>query len=690
MKEEREGREGREEEEEGEGEEGMKGKLTRQVILEEAREEPEKAQSLDFHNRQIRDISILETCTKLKTLDLSFNLVNSLASMRHLKNLKVLRLYNNELESLQGVQYLCNLQFLSVDSNRLKSVAEIKNLKFLYELSAAFNELSEIAPGHLPNSLRKLDLCSNGIEKLQGLNALIRLEQLSISNNQLTDLRGLPTSPCQLKEFHASGNQIKSIRGLEKYSEHLDIVRLEDNFIGSLSNIAKDFTEVTELYLSGNKISELAGVEHFTNVEILDLSCNHLYDIDGLKLLCGLEELRDLKVEGNPFAMGDTYRDQVTATLPEIECLDDQEIESRVKAASAGVAGGLGKSLKVLGDNEMKVMPRAPAGARPPTPSRRPTSAAKLSHAQRSSENKVPMMHSRPKSARSGSGSRLLTATQYEDETKAFEEQVFGYQRTMEKLLKEMKKNLELPMDEVASMVKASGDEVLTAHLPEPPVIAAIKQHKESTFVRPGELLNMSDYKMPSKPSERIGRQESHGPGPSFQDSNVEKASHSGSRFATAASEDKVIVEERDLHDDLKAEEGKESYLRSDETDQYEYLRDKMSRVEDSLSSSVNRADWSSDQSPPSTAEKSPKQVYKNFKKPSARPLSARKSANREVKPVRPLSARKNSISNTNKEVKTARSSSGSNASHSSKGKAGKVTVPKVSRLKGNTFKLKT
>ena len=62
-------------------------------------------------------------------------------------------------------------------------------------------------------------------------------------------------------------------------------------------------------------------------------------------------------------------------------------------------------------------------------------------------------------SARAGGGSRLLTATQYETETRAFEEQVHGYQSAMTKLLREMRKNLELPMEEVASMVKASEGE---------------------------------------------------------------------------------------------------------------------------------------------------------------------------------------------------------------------------------------
>ena len=453
----------------GEDDGAEKGvELTRALILDETREEPEKATSLEFHNRQIRDTGVLEECTRLRRLDLSFNLIGSLSSMRYLKNLRELRLYNNNLESLHGVHHLTNLQVLSVDSNKLSRLEGLAGLKFLHELSAAFNELGEIEVGSLPPTLRTLDLSSNGIERLRGLEGLGKLEQLSVCDNELTDLKGLPVSPCQLKELQASGNQIRSLRGLEKYADHLDVLRLEDNQIASLAGLTRALNVVTEVFLSGNRLETLEGARNFPECEILDLGKNRVCDPDAVAELAELEELRDLKLEGNPMAAGDAaaYRSGVLERLEQVECLDDEDVESRMSRAAAPVPAPApppgGKPAGKPGAS----------GARPPTPRRRSLGTARV--VQAPADPRAP--GARPMSARAGGGSRLLTATQYETETRAFEEQVHGYQSAMTKLLREMRKNLELPMEEVASMVKASEGEGMTDSLPEPPVIGAVRQ----------------------------------------------------------------------------------------------------------------------------------------------------------------------------------------------------------------------
>ena len=640
--------------EKGEEEKGAAGlELTRIMILEEAREEPEKVETLELHNRQIKDIGVLETCTRLRKLDISFNMVTSIESMRYLKSLKVLRLYNNRLESLDGVRHLSNLQVLSVDSNNLRNLDGIEDLKFLHELSAAFNDLTELSrPGSIPTSLVKLDISSNGLEKLEGLSGLIRLERLSVNNNRLTDLKGLPRSPCQLKEFHASGNLIKSIKGIEKYAEHLDIVRLEDNLISTLSNLTRTFGQVTEVILSGNKIECLDGIERFPEVEILDLGKNRLCDIDGLRALASMEELRDLKVEGNPFAMGDAgrCRKEVLAILPDLDCLDDEEIphESRPPSRPPSAQGAEGK-----------IVPRAPTGARPANHSRRSSlGASKKFSAPSRAANGDPSTSAsgRPMSARAGAGNRLLTAVQYENESMAFEEQVYDYQRQMTKLLGEMKRNLELPMDEITSMVKASDGEAMTSSLPEPPVIGAIKQqHKDARYAIPAdtELVSLRDEEAAARQGEEGGRRSAG-------------EWDNGSRFEpTMASAGVERIEEEETR--FPADTGEEEVSSSPEDKglgHYEYLQ----RDDSSGYGENGSRDLTS-----SSSEKAAKANYKGFRVPS-----------------RPLSARKSSAANLAGQVtKTAKGGSPGSPKAKAKTAAAKVTVPRVSRLKASKFKVK-
>ncbi|QDZ19200.1 L domain-containing protein [Chloropicon primus] len=641
----------REEREDADEKKGVE--LTRALIMEETREEPEKVTSLEFHNRQVKGISVLEECTSLRKLDLSFNLVTSLVSMRYLKNLKVLRLYNNNLDSLHGVHHLVNLQILSVDSNKLTRFEGLENLKFLHELSAAFNNLQDISPGSLPTCLRILDLSSNGIEKLQGLSGLGKLEQLSLNNNKLRDLKGLPVSPCQLKEFQASGNEIKSIKGIEKYARDLDIVRVEDNCISSLSNLSKRFEEATELYLSGNKFEDLVGIENFPVVEILDLSKNRLCDIDALKALSPLEELRDLKVEGNPFAMGgqDAHRAQALDMFPCLECLDDRDVKASSAPRPAPPSSAAGQ--------EGKIMPRAPPGARPPAPRRRSMGASRPSSAQNPAASSTP--GARPMSARAGGGNRLLTAVQYEAESLAFEEQVFGYQQKMTKLLKEMKQNLELPMDEVASMAKASEGEVLTASLPEPPVIGVVKQeHKVATFretpveeAKPGP-----GEKRPSRgdagPDDGARLRGGAGMGKEERDE-----SSPGGRSLLSEDDGEECV--------ARYSNGRGGEFEDDDDDEGPGVPEPKVDQYEFLATSNEDANARANESP---TEKAKQANYKGFKVPRTRPLSARKNSNREagLPKNKPIGAK------------------GGGAGLSSSANVG---VPKVSRLKRNTFKFK-
>ncbi len=528
---------------------------------------------------------------------------------------------------------------------------------------------------------------------------------------------------CVCVRFELTGN---------RYANHLDIVKLEDNCVASLSHLSRSFDQASELYLAGNRLADLAGLENFPEVEILDVSKNRLGDVDSLRGLGAMEELRDLRAEGNPFALGETdeaYREKVAALLPNIDCLDDRDVASRRRpgcgnpaapsASSSREGEGEGEGEGEPAKRLVPMKPRAPAGARPPSSGRRgsrPLSASRPGAGPSKGNGDAaaaPMMHQRPMSARSGAGSRLLTASQYEDESKAFEEQVFGYQQAMGKLLTEMKRNLELPMEEVASMMKASGEDAWTASLPEPPVIATIKQHKESHIVSQASA-EVQEHLAASAKAQAKAREGAQaqakamamaggmGMGAAIPEVGEEfgMANENDAAGAARLAYARFPSGEGIYDDDDDDDEGAPS-LRIPEVEQYEYLK------EDDGGSAAPGGRFSrgggrdTERSPDS---KSPKQLYTTFRVP-ARPLSARKSAslNKDAKPTAAAATKVNSKSGTLKGTEKASAVSvsvagGGKARLSCTAPSGKtklaaskkVTVPKVSRLKGNTFKLKS
>jgi len=58
-----------------------------------------------------------------------------------------------------------------------------------------------------------------------------------------------------------------------------------------------DYEKVTELYLGGNQLTNVKGLEKLTKLEELNLGGNQLTDVKGLE---NLKQLKELELHGNP------------------------------------------------------------------------------------------------------------------------------------------------------------------------------------------------------------------------------------------------------------------------------------------------------------------------------------------------------------------------------------------------------
>jgi len=112
-------------------------------------------------------------------------------------------------------------------------------------------------------------------------------------------------------------------------------------------------TAVRELYLAGNKISDVEGLHRLLKLAVLDVSFNRVTTARSLgQLVANYGSLRALNLLGNPVQAatgGDTLRRAVSGLLPRIEYLNRQAVKPQrarevakdsVARAALGNAGG--------------------------------------------------------------------------------------------------------------------------------------------------------------------------------------------------------------------------------------------------------------------------------------------------------------------------------------------------------------
>lgn len=90
-------------------------------------------------------------------------------------------------------------------------------------------------------------------------------------------------------------------------------------------------TAIRELYLAGNKISDVEGLHRLLKLAVLDVSFNKISTVKSLgQLVANYGSLRALNLLGNPVQANtgdDTLRKAVSGLLPRLEYLNKQAVK---------------------------------------------------------------------------------------------------------------------------------------------------------------------------------------------------------------------------------------------------------------------------------------------------------------------------------------------------------------------------
>ncbi|KAG5438531.1 hypothetical protein PCANB_002635 [Pneumocystis canis] len=259
----------------------------------------EKIQHLNLSNKNLESlIGLCNFCPKLNDLDVSYNKLTFLTGCP--KTIRNMNLQNNSLSSLTGFSHLTNIQYLNLSNNDIQSLNVLIHLR---QLNVSNNKISSLDGIQKLDGLLNLSLSQNLLSEidLSGYN-LSRLEQLDLSCNKIKLLKGLHNLN-NLMILNLDKNNLSIFYAAEKMLK-LRVLKLSTNFLKKFLNPISSLNFSSQLltlqYLELVNIQMTSLPKSFAkmilNVHTLNISYNHLKDINPLK---GMPSLKRLFINGN-------------------------------------------------------------------------------------------------------------------------------------------------------------------------------------------------------------------------------------------------------------------------------------------------------------------------------------------------------------------------------------------------------
>ncbi|GMF30965.1 unnamed protein product [Phytophthora lilii] len=269
--------------------------------------------------------------SSVEELILNHELLGSIEGLSKAVNLRVASFSDNAIRKIDGLQACTRLEELCLDDNEIAHIENLEQLFFLKKLQLGRNRLATIQHLDSLENLIQLSLEENQISSLRGLGAALKLMELYLGNNQIESLKEVQhlKSLPKLTILDLSGNEITRLPDYRLYTVYylrrvkvLDGVsvstqdqtnakqkysgKLTFEFVmekcgngGSLTPSGENqFGRITDMDLSSCRIREIGAIpgDVFSNVREINLENNQISDISGLE---ALPKLRVLNLNRN-------------------------------------------------------------------------------------------------------------------------------------------------------------------------------------------------------------------------------------------------------------------------------------------------------------------------------------------------------------------------------------------------------
>ncbi|XP_057506063.1 protein phosphatase 1 regulatory inhibitor subunit PPP1R7 homolog [Actinidia eriantha] len=206
----------------------------------------------------------------------------------------VLDLTSFQLHDLNSVELPPSLTELDLTANRLSALdPRIEHLSNLKKLSLRQNLFEDdgvepISRWEEISGLEELVLRDNKLTKVPDVGIFKRLLVFDVSFNEISSLNGLSNASNTLKELYVSKNEVAKMEEIDHFHE-LQILELGSNRLRVMENL-QNLTCLQELWLGRNRIRaiNLCGL---TGIKKISLQSNRLTSMAGLEECVTLEEL---------------------------------------------------------------------------------------------------------------------------------------------------------------------------------------------------------------------------------------------------------------------------------------------------------------------------------------------------------------------------------------------------------------
>ncbi|XP_053686606.1 uncharacterized protein LOC128736151 [Sabethes cyaneus] len=247
-----------------------------------------RMQVLNLEGLLIREIdsNTFQTASELLELYMQNNQLKEIKSNTFdgAWKLQLLDLSNNAIESnriaLNFLSAVPNLQQFKINSNRISQLPLSQQNYYLQYITASENSISHIKADQFKNNrqLSELDFSYNRLQyfDLQQLDDKQNLLLINVNYNNLTALH----IPQYVKTLFARNNTIETLSSLE-YCAAVEI-DLQSNNLQNI-DVLSNCNFLQKLDLSSNLLQNFrfSLVENMSELKVLNLSHNHLFQIDG-------------------------------------------------------------------------------------------------------------------------------------------------------------------------------------------------------------------------------------------------------------------------------------------------------------------------------------------------------------------------------------------------------------------------
>uniref|UniRef100_A0A7S4J9U1 U2A'/phosphoprotein 32 family A C-terminal domain-containing protein n=1 Tax=Guillardia theta TaxID=55529 RepID=A0A7S4J9U1_GUITH len=211
-----------------------------------------------------------------------------------------------------------NLRILNLDNNLITDLTGIADLSSLSVLRLNHNRIENL----LPEKQR------NGSDApVVPVIAFSSLEVLQLGFNEIHSLASLRLLPLSnLKVLFVQGNDISRIDGLENLTQVRELV-LDKNKIRHVEYGAfSPLKNLRELYIEENGLKSLSNFLPLPKLQVLHVGSNRISEMSDIDKLSPLPAVVDLTLANNPVARKQLYRATAIQKLPTLKLLDNKEV----------------------------------------------------------------------------------------------------------------------------------------------------------------------------------------------------------------------------------------------------------------------------------------------------------------------------------------------------------------------------